>query len=102
MGIALATLADRVPHAAYNISTGRGQTIVDFAAAVKAVIPGADIDVGPGLDFFEYGLPGGYHLMDPKRAREDLGFEAQFSLEDGVRHYVETMRRLGLQPSVVD
>ena len=70
---------DRVPHPAYNISTGRGETIVEFADAVKAVIPGANIEVGPGLDFFEYGAPGGYYLMDPTLAREDLGFEAQCS-----------------------
>jgi UDP-glucose 4-epimerase len=101
-GIALATLNDQLPHTAYNISTGRAETIVDFANAVRTVIPGADIEVGPGLDFFEYGSPGGYYLMDPTRAREDLGFEAQFSLEDGVRAYVDTMRRLHLQPEATD
>jgi UDP-glucose 4-epimerase len=101
-GIALATLKDHLKHAAYNISTGRGETIVEFADAVKAVVPGADIEVGPGLDFFEYGSPGGYYLMDPTRAREDLGFEAQFSLEDGVRGYVETVKRLQLQPLAAD
>jgi UDP-glucose 4-epimerase len=101
-GIVLATLADSVLHPAYNISTGRGETIVEFADAVKAVIPGADIEVGPGLDFFEYGAPGGYYLMDPKLAREDLGFDAQCSLEEGVRRYVETMRRLELQPAAVN
>ena len=98
-GIALATLADQVPHGAYNISTGRGETIVEFADAVKAVIPGADIEIGPGLDFFEYGTPGGYYLMDPTRARQDLGFDAQVSLAEGVRRYVQTMQRLGLQPT---
>jgi UDP-glucose 4-epimerase len=100
-GIALATLADRLPHTEYNISTGRGQTIVDFADAVKAVVHGADIEVGPGLDFFGYGAPGGYIVMDPSRAREDFGFEAKFSLVDGVRAYVETMDRLRLEPAVV-
>ena len=98
-GIVLATLADRVPNTAYNISTGRGETIVEFADAVKAVIPGADIEVGPGLDFFEYGEPGGYYLMDPTRAREDLGFDARVSLAEGVHRYVQTMQRLGLQPA---
>lgn len=101
-GIALATLKDHLKHAAYNISTGRGETIVEFADAVKAVVPGADIEVGPGLDFFEYGSPGGYYLMDPTRAREDLGFEAQYSLEDGVRGYVEAVKRLQLQPLAAD
>jgi UDP-glucose 4-epimerase len=98
-GIALATLKDQLRHTAYNISTGRGESIVEFADAVKAVVKGADIEVGPGLDFFEYGSTGGYYLMDPSRAREDLGFEARFSLQDGVRAYVETMRRLQLQPT---
>lgn len=97
-GIALATLNDYLPHTAYNISTGRAETIAEFADAVRAVIPGANIEVGPGLDFFEYGSHGGYYLMDPTRAREDLGFKAQFSLEDGVRAYVDTMRRLDLEP----
>jgi UDP-glucose 4-epimerase len=100
-GIGLATLSDRLPHTEYNISTGLGQTMVDFADAVRAVIPDADIEIGPGLDFFEYGAPGGYIVMDPSRAREDFGFEAQFSLEDGVRAYVETLRLLELEPVVV-
>lgn len=95
-GVALATLADRLPHTEYNISTGRGETMVAFADAVKAAVPNADIEIGPGLDFFEYGSQGGYYLMDATRAREDLGFEARTSLADGVRGYVETMRRLRL------
>ncbi len=97
-GIARATLADRLPHTEYNISTGRGETMVEFADAVKAVLPKADIEIGSGLDFFEYGSPGGYYLMDPTRAREDLGFVARFSLREGVRAYVDTVRRLGLVP----
>jgi len=101
-GIALATLKDQLAHTAYNISTGRAETMVQFADAVKAVIPGADIEVGPGLDFFEYGSPRGYYLLDPTRARQDLGFEAQISLEDGVRRYVETMNKLQLQPVAAD
>jgi nucleoside-diphosphate-sugar epimerase len=40
--------------------------------------------------------------MDPTLAREDLGFEAQCSLKEGVRRYVETMRRLDLQPTAAD
>jgi UDP-glucose 4-epimerase len=95
-GIVRATLADRLAHAEYNISTGRGETMVDFADAVKAIIPNAEIEIGPGLDFFGYGAPGGYYLMDPTRAREDLGFVARFSLEEGVRAYVDTMKRLDL------
>ncbi len=97
-GIVRATLNDRIRYTEYNISTGRGETMVQFADAVKAAIPTADIEIGPGLDFFGYGAPGGYYLMDPTRAREDLGFEARFSLEDGVRAYLDTMKRLQLRP----
>ena len=101
-GIALASVNDQLPRTTYNVCTGRAESIVQFADALKAVISGSDIEVGPGLDFFEYGSPGGYYVMDPTRAREDLGFEARFSLEDGVRAYVDSMRRLELQPQAVD
>jgi hypothetical protein len=40
--------------------------------------------------------------MDPTLARDDLGFAAECSLEEGVRRYVETMQRLDLRPAAGD
>ncbi|MDP2619995.1 MAG: NAD-dependent epimerase/dehydratase family protein [Hyphomicrobiales bacterium] len=94
-GIVLATLADRLPHAAYNIASGRGQTLQDFAAAVRAAIPGADIEIGPGSNPLGSDVHY-YAIYDITRAREDLGFEPRFDLTAGIRDYVKKLQRLRL------
>jgi UDP-glucose 4-epimerase len=95
--IVLAVLHDRPAHDVYNISRGVGTTLHDFADAVRRAVPGAQIEIGPGLDY--HGLGASYcGVMDNSRARMDLGFEPKFDLVSGVAHYVETMRRLGLEP----
>jgi UDP-glucose 4-epimerase len=96
-GVVLATLKDKPQHSVYNIASGEAHTLDEFADAVRTVVPGADIEIGPGLDFFDMGV-NYYCRFDISRAREDLGFSPRFSFEAGVRDYVDTMRRLGLQP----
>jgi UDP-glucose 4-epimerase len=59
----------------YNLSTGVGITLREFAAGVAAAIPGADIEVGPGLEYM--GPDFVYGVMDPSLARAELGFEAE-------------------------
>jgi UDP-glucose 4-epimerase len=84
----------------YNISRGVGTTLHDFADAVKTVVPAAQIEIDGGLDY--HGLGASYcGIMDNARARTDLGFEPKFDLNRGVAHYVETMRRLHLEPMTV-
>jgi len=94
-GVVLATLKDDPRYSVYNIASGQARTLGDFAAAVREVVPGADIEIGPGLDFFDMGV-NYYCAFDITRAREDLGFVPRFPFEEGVRDYVATMRRLGL------
>ncbi|MDQ1617957.1 MAG: hypothetical protein QOE19_526, partial [Actinomycetota bacterium] len=96
-GVVAAVLADRLDHDTYNIGSGQGYTLHDFAGAVRETFPDAQIDIGPGLDFLQMGV-NYYSVFDIERARKDFGYEPQFTLADGVRHYVETMQRLGLQP----
>ena len=43
-------MADRLPHHAYNIASGKGQTLGQFANAVRKAVPGTNIEAGPGLD----------------------------------------------------
>ena len=96
-GIVGALLAERLNHSVYNIASGKGQTIRDLADAVRSVVPGAQIEVGPGLD--PLGSDVSYYaIYDISRARADFGFEPRFSLEDGVRDYVDTLRRLRNAP----
>jgi UDP-glucose 4-epimerase len=88
-----AALADRLGFGAYNIASGKGQTIRQFADAVRAVVPGADIEVGPGLNPLGFDVHY-YAIFDISRAREDFGFEPKFDLISGVRDYVERLRSL--------
>jgi UDP-glucose 4-epimerase len=79
-----ACVAPRLNHCLYNIGTGRLLTLRQFGAAVSKILPGADVEVGPGLDYI--GRPV-YCLMDISRARTDLGFEPEYSIETAVRDY---------------
>ena len=90
-----ATLADRLSFAAYNIASGKGQTICQFADAVRAVIPGADIEVGPGLNPLGFDVHY-YAIFDISRAHKDFGWEPRFDLQAGVRDYVARLRTLEL------
>jgi UDP-glucose 4-epimerase len=88
-----AVLAKRLSFGAYNVASGKGQTIRQFADAVKAAVPGADIDVGPGLNPLGFDVHY-YAIFDISRARNDFGFEPRFDLVSGVRDYVERLRSL--------
>jgi UDP-glucose 4-epimerase len=94
-GIYLATIAKSPKSRVYNIGTGVGATLNDFAAAVRAQVPNADIKIGPGLNFLGMPYPA-TGVYDVTRAREELGFKAQYDLASGVADYVESLRRLGV------
>lgn len=91
----LATLHERPAYTEYNISRGIGTTLGDLADAVRRVVPGADIEIGPGLDYMGVGV-NYYAIMDNARAREDLGFQPRFSLRSAVEHYAAAVRELRL------
>jgi UDP-glucose 4-epimerase len=92
--LVLAVLATRLNHHAYNIGTGKGQTLRHFADAVRVVIPKADIEIGPGLN--PMGFDAHYYaILDISRARADFGYQPRFELVDGVRDYVESLHAIG-------
>ncbi len=91
--LVLAALAARLNHEAYNIASGRGQTLRQFADAVRANVPGADIEVGPGLNPMGFDVHY-YAIMDISRASADFGYAPRFGLVDGVRDYVESLRAM--------
>ncbi len=86
----LAADAPRLSSPAYNIGAGEPVTPGRFAAAVRAAVPGARIEIGPGIDF----APGHYCVLDITRARRDLGFEPRWSLEAGAADCVARTRAL--------
>jgi UDP-glucose 4-epimerase len=97
-GVVCALLADAPRSAAFNIGTGRGITLHQFADAVREVFPNAKIEIGPGDDFMPAGIPRTFCVMDISRARDELGYAPRFDTVAMVRDYVATMARLGRQP----
>ncbi|MGP0092020.1 MAG: NAD-dependent epimerase/dehydratase family protein [Xanthobacteraceae bacterium] len=93
LGIYLATTAGKLTNRVFNIGSGVGQTLNDFATVLRRHIPNADIRIGPGLNFL--GMPYPAHgIYDISRARAELGFEPQYDLEHGIIDYLATLRRL--------
>lgn len=96
-GVALACFAKDLTHRIFNIGSGKGSTLLEFANAVKKIYPKADIDIGPGLDFFKIGF-NVYNVYDISRAQKELSFSPRYDLENGVRDYIETLRQLKIEP----
>lgn len=95
----LATVHPKLSFDAYNISRGIGTTLGEFADAVRDILPGADITVGPGLDYFNAGVQYA-GVLDNTRARQDLGFTPKFDLRAGIADYIVKTREFGLRPTV--
>ena len=93
--VALALQAEGLTQWTFNIGTGRGVTLRDFAEVLKRFYPEARIDIGPGLDFRD-GYKQSYCVFDIGRAREQLGYEPRYPLERGIEDYIESIGRLGL------
>ncbi|GLQ29396.1 MULTISPECIES: NAD-dependent epimerase/dehydratase family protein [Roseobacteraceae] len=82
----------------YNISSGTGVTLEEFAEATRTHVPGVDFTIGPGLDFFNTGVRYA-GILDNSRARTDLEFTPKYDLKSGVGAYIATMEELGLRPT---
>lgn len=72
----------------YNLSSGKAPTIAEVVAAVKQIVPGADVSVGPGV--YRHGdqipIPR-KGALDLRRARAAFGYEPKFDICAGLRAY---------------
>ena len=93
LGIYLATMAGKLNHRVFNIGSGVGHTLQDFATIIRRHIPDARIDIGPGLNFLRMPWPMA-GIYDISRAREELGYEPQFDLEHGIADYLDALKQL--------
>lgn len=85
LGIYLACIAEHPKSRVYNIGTGVGVTLQDFARVLRRHFPEADIEIGPGF------TPS--NIYDLSRARQELGYSPQFDLERGIADYLERLKR---------
>jgi UDP-glucose 4-epimerase len=94
-GIYLATIANNLQSRVYNIGTGVGVTLNDFARVIRKHLPRAEIEIGPGLNFLGMPYPAA-GIYDISRARAELGYAPQYDLERGIADYLESLARLKL------
>jgi UDP-glucose 4-epimerase len=93
---AIATIA-LVPaplrHVVYNVSGGDPVSLSDFAAAIRRIVPGAQVDVGPGLDPMNYGEGTPYYMaIDGSRFEAEFGWRARYDLDGAIEHYYELVK----------
>lgn len=82
----LALTKPELSHHLYNVAADR-LPLGEFTAAVRKLLPGADISVSNSE------APTNPHPpMDNRRLRDDLGFAPRHSLMSGVRDYIERIR----------
>jgi UDP-glucose 4-epimerase len=91
-GVVRATLHDGPLQAVYNIGTGVGIAIREFAGRVSELYPRARIYVGPGLRYM--GDEPTYGVLDPTRAREDFGLELDPDPTRGVKLFTQALSAL--------
>ena len=76
----------------FNITYGRGYSLLEFAESLKKLIPSVKINVIEERDEFRP-LRGALSI---EKAKKVLGYEPQFPLEKGLEVYVETYQKLGI------
>ena len=83
-GVMMLLDADNLGHKVFNIATGTGVSLFDvLALSRKYASVESDIVMGPG-EFAK--RP---EALDISLAKAELGYEAQYSIEDGVKAYAE-------------
>ncbi|MGH2896820.1 MAG: NAD-dependent epimerase/dehydratase family protein, partial [Solirubrobacteraceae bacterium] len=74
----------------YNISSGTGIRIADFAARVRELYPHARLQIEGGLHYM--GPEPTYGVLDPARARRDLGLVIDPDPSRGIRLFAAALR----------
>ena len=82
----------RIEQRVFNVSGGTLYSAREVAEFVKEVVPGAAISIGAGLTELEKSDIQGRGVLDCSKAKEVLGYSAEYDLRSGVREYVALMR----------
>jgi len=86
--IQLLQMADKLSQRIFNISSEAPMKYREFVEAVKKVVPNAQIDLPPGHG--PRNRPNAY--MDISRLKQEVGYQPEYSLEQGARAYIDWLR----------
>ena len=93
LGIYLACTAEKLTNHVFNIGSGIGLTLNDFARVIRRHLPESDITIGPGMNFLNMPYPAS-GIYDISRAQNELGYQPEYDLERGIADYLESLSRL--------
>jgi nucleoside-diphosphate-sugar epimerase len=91
-GTVLAVLKDKFKDTLFHIGNGDTLSGDDIVAAVRKVFPGSDIELVKGSNPMPY--PESRLASDFSRAKEQLGYEPEYTIEKAVADYGATLKRL--------
>ena len=83
--IALLVLADHLTHRTYNVASGHATTNAEIAAAIKTIVPDAQVDLPSGGDTRQAWL-------DITRLHEDTGYEPAWDIRRAAADYIDWLR----------
>jgi UDP-glucose 4-epimerase len=86
-GFVLATFHENAENETFNITTGEGKTLKDFAEELQKYFPDLEIAYKP-IDVFRPKRGS----LSIEKARKLIGYEPQYNLEKGVKEYVEFLK----------
>lgn len=76
----------------FNIGSGNMHSATQVAETVRSLLPQADIEIAAGLSELEQSDMRARGTLDLTAARKQLKYEPAYSLEAGIRDYIEMFR----------
>lgn len=92
-GLVLATITPDVENETFNITTGNGRSLLEYAEIVQKYIPGLDIKIMP-----HRGHRPKRGSLSIEKAGKLLGYKPQYSLETGIPIYIDYLRQIHEMP----
>jgi UDP-glucose 4-epimerase len=77
-------LADSLSHSTYNIASGATSTNRDIIAAIRTVVPNAELELPDGGS--------ASNPLDISRLRDDIGYAPEYNLEAAAEDYIQWLR----------
>jgi UDP-glucose 4-epimerase len=90
-GVVLACFAENLKHRIFHLGTGKGETLRNVIEIVDRIFGGTPTEIDPqkGAASSSDNL-----IFNIDRARQELGYNPQYTLEMGLRDYVDILKRI--------
>ena len=92
-GFVLALRSKKAENEAFNITRGEGRSLKELAEIIQRLVPGTRIERKEASKDEKRPERG---TLDISKARKLLGYKPQYSLEEGMKMYVEFVKKSGI------